>query len=265
MERLLLQGGAMGLFLALSAFLPREQRKRLISVDLLINLLNGLMLFVLLVPFVRWVEVRANIGLFVLPGTLHPVLQLGILFVLLDITRYWVHRADHRIPWLWTFHRVHHSTEKLDATAGLRMHAVDFFQLSAIPIVLFGVLLDTSQTVDWALPVALGIGVVMDSFQHSNLRFDLTKPWNRAWHMVLNNPHFHAWHHTRDGHICDGNYSNTLIIWDRIFGSDVTRPVLPEAYGLGGDQTLAGTDGLLEPQRIPGAVLSLQRLKARVS
>ncbi|MEL6348765.1 MAG: sterol desaturase family protein, partial [Myxococcota bacterium] len=179
-------------------------------------------------------------------------------------TRYWVHRADHRIPWLWTFHRVHHSSERLDVTSGLRMHAVDFVQLSLIPIVLFGVLMDTSTFSPWVITAALGVGVFFDAFQHANLRFDIDAPLGRAWHLLLNNPHFHAWHHTRNGHHHDGNYGNTLVIWDRLFGSEVTQPELPEAFGVGGDQALAGTrERTLSPRSVLRSVVSMQLLRAR--
>jgi len=161
-----------------------------------------------------------------------------VAFLLLDFTRYWLHRAHHRVPWLWTFHRVHHMTERLDATAGLRMHVVDFVQLAMLPVVLFSVVLNVSTWSPWVLTAALGVGAVADAFQHANLRWNPHHPVAKVWGLVLNHPHFHAWHHTRDGARCDGNYGNTLVIWDRLFGSDVTGEELPEAYGLEPDQAL---------------------------
>ena len=158
--------------------------------------------------------------------------------MVLDFTRYWLHRAHHRVSWLWTFHRVHHMTERLDATAGLRMHVVDFLQLAMLPVVLFSVVLNVSSWPTWVLPAALAVGAVADAFQHANLRWNPRHPVARIWGWVFNHPHFHAWHHTRDGSLCDGNYGNALVIWDRMFGSDVTGAELPEAYGLESDQAL---------------------------
>jgi len=146
--------------------------------------------------------------------------------------------AHHRVSWLWTFHRVHHSAETLDATTGLRMHLVDFLQLSLMPVVLFGVLLDTSGWATWVLPAALSVGAVSDAFQHGNIRWSPNHPLARAWNLVLNHPHFHVWHHTRDGHLCDGNYGNALVIWDRLFRTEVTQPTPPPLLGLEGDQAL---------------------------
>ena len=38
-----------------------------------------------------------------------PVQAIEIV-VIGDIVTYWYHRASHSISWLWTFHRVHHSS-----------------------------------------------------------------------------------------------------------------------------------------------------------
>jgi sterol desaturase/sphingolipid hydroxylase (fatty acid hydroxylase superfamily) len=83
------------------------------------------------------------------------------------------------------------------------------------------------------------VGILVDCFQHANIAMDMTKPWNKALNVVINNPHFHSWHHTRDGELRDGNYANVLLIWDRIFGTEVTQPHPPSAFGLPEDQQLA--------------------------
>lgn len=215
---------------------PREARSSFLTKESWVNLLNGLVLFPLRL-LIGLTGINAlDVGLLDLTG-LPAAAQWLIAFLALDFVRYWVHYADHRVPWLWTFHRVHHSAEALDATTGFRMHVVDFLQLTAIPIVLFGVLFRISH--GWILPTALMVGIVADAAEHANVRFTLDSPIRRAWFAVFNNPLFHSWHHTRDGAICDGNYANALPIWDRLFGTDVTRPVPPELYGLEDKQAIA--------------------------
>lgn len=248
----LLQGGVMLAFLALGAAMPRQEQP-LFGRHTVVNLLTGGLMFLARVSLIAWVAGYAEVGLVDLAWLKHPALQLLLCFLLIDFTRYWVHRLDHRVPLLWRFHRVHHSSERLDATAGLRMHFVDFLQLSAIPLVLFSVVLDVSSFAPWVLPAALGIGVLSDGFQHANLRLDYGHPFWRGWDRLLNNPHFHAWHHNDQGHLYDGNYGNTLTVWDRLFGSDVTRPELPAGLGLSADQKLAES------------VLGLQLLRPRVA
>ncbi len=217
---------------------PRANQP-LLHRDTAINIANGALLYPIRLALVALGVDQIRVGLIPTAWSPHPVFTALFAFVLLDLTRYLVHRADHRIPFLWSFHRVHHSTERMDATAGLRMHVVDFLQLSAIPVVLFGVLLDSRDWPEWILPAIMVPGILFDSFEHANLRFPLEHPVGRLWNRVLNNPHFHSWHHTRDGSAVDGNYSNTLIIWDRLFGTDVSQDQPPTALGLGGDQRLA--------------------------
>lgn len=233
MSGALFQGGVMALFLLAGALWPRSAVP-LVGRHTVVNLVTGLLMFLVRLGLVSAVAARVELHLLDLRA-LPDAVQLLIGFLALDFTRYWVHRADHRIPWLWTFHRVHHSSTILDSTAGLRMHVVDFFQLSAIPILLFGVLFAVDP---WVFTVAMGIGVVFDSFEHANLRIAYNHPFWRAWDRLFNNPHFHAWHHNADGAQFDGNYGNSLTIWDRLFGSDVTRPELPDALGLSDDQAL---------------------------
>ena len=235
----LIQGFALGGFLFLGGLIPRESDQGFVTNDTWINVANGLILFGLRVTLIAWVAQHCDVGLLDGAVVAEPWQQFLAAFLILDFTRYWLHRAHHRVPWLWTFHRVHHMTERLDATAGLRMHVVDFLQLAMLPIVLFSVLLNVSGWAVWVLPAALSVGAVADAFQHANLRWNPHHPITRVWGLLLNHPHFHAWHHTRDGARCDGNYGNTLVIWDRMFGSDVTGDELPEAYGLEPKQALS--------------------------
>ena len=231
MERVLLQGIVMGLFLGVGVLLPRKQQS-FMHPDLWINLFTGAAIFILIAPLMRFVG--GNLEFFLIQLPVMPAwLQLVLSFLLLDFCRYWLHYAHHRVPFLWRFHRVHHSSENLDATSGLRMHAFDFVQLALLPIVLFGILIDTTSFAEWVIPTALSIGVFFDAFQHANISFPIGHPLGRLWHSFLNNPHFHIWHHTADGKEIDGNYSNTLVIWDRIFGTDVTQNDVPSALGLG--------------------------------
>lgn len=237
----LIKATAMGLFQVLGVLKPRVKGQGLVNGDTVINVVNGLILFGLKLAVLNIVLEKLKIGLLPMDWLGPGPVQFLFVFLLMDFTRYWVHYADHRVPWLWTFHRVHHSAETLDSTTGLRMHLVDFCQLILIPVGLYGFLFDGRQLDPWVLPAALAVADVFDAFEHSNYRFDLSKPWNRAWHRVLNNPHFHSWHHTRDGELCDGNYGNSLLLWDRMFGTDVTQPEPPALMGLGGDQRLVNT------------------------
>lgn len=234
----LLQGTVMAGFLLAGKLRPRIDGQPLFHRDLWLHLLNGLALFIVRVSLIAWIAANSSLGWLSTDWVPGPWGQALLGFVLLDLSRYWLHYAGHRVPFLWQFHRVHHSAEVMDATVGLRMHVVDFLQLSALPILLFNVLLDTHAWHPAVIPAVLAVGVVFDGFQHANLRIDPTSRWFRVWNLVLNNPHFHSWHHTADGHLRDGNYGNTLIIWDRLFGTDVSGPRAARVYGVTSEEAL---------------------------
>lgn len=231
---------ALGAGLLAGAVWPR-QPGGLLTRESWLNLATGALLYPLRYVAGLLGAFSLDIGLVPMGWLTHPVLQFLVAFLLLDFVRYWVHYADHRVPWLWTFHRVHHSVERMDSSAGFRMHVVDFVQLSLIVILLFGVVLDTSGFAPWVLPAALSVGIVADAIEHANVRFPLDTWWRRAWFQVFNTPLFHSWHHVRDATLCDGNYANALPLWDRLFGTDVTRPEPPAELGLTDDQRLEPT------------------------
>jgi sterol desaturase/sphingolipid hydroxylase (fatty acid hydroxylase superfamily) len=219
---------------------PREERAGLLTAESWVNLFNGAVLFA---GKLGVVFLAGQLGAEPLSGRLLDLtglptwLQFLIAFLALDFVRYWVHYADHRVKFLWQFHRVHHSAEMLDSTTGFRMHVVDFLQLACIPAVLFGVVFQFSD--GWVIPASLIVGIVADSMEHANVRFPLDTPLRRFWFKAFNNPLFHSWHHTRDGQIYDGCYANALPIWDVLFGTDVSRPIPPELYGVEDKQDLA--------------------------
>lgn len=49
------------------------------------------------------------------------------IFVFSDFTRYWLHRFLHTIPFLWEFHKVHHSAKVLTPITFYRVHFVENF------------------------------------------------------------------------------------------------------------------------------------------
>ena len=122
----LIQGTALGTFLLLGGALPRERSQGFVTKDTLLNVVNGLLLFGVKVALVDAIVGHLSMGWLSTSILAEPWQQFVVAFLLLDFSRYWLHRAHHRVPFLWTFHRVHHMTERLDATAGLRMHIVDF-------------------------------------------------------------------------------------------------------------------------------------------
>lgn len=59
-----------------------------------------------------------------------------------DFIQWWTHRLLHRIPFLWEYHKVHHSVEQMGFAAQLRYHWVEnivYRTIEYIPLALMGI------------------------------------------------------------------------------------------------------------------------------
>ena len=145
---------------------------------------------------------------------------VGVVF-LSDLFVYWGHRLQHRAPFLWRFHSIHHSAEHLDWLAAHREHPLDTvytLTLINLPAFVLGVPLHI-------LAGLIAFRGVWAIYIHSNVRFRLGPV--RA---LVGSPELHHWHHDRDRDA--GNYANISPLMDMIFGTYRCRDHEPEAFGL---------------------------------
>lgn len=139
--------------------------------------------------------------------------QLLSLFVIRDFLHWNTHRLLHRVPWLWEFHKVHHSVLQMGFSAHLRFHwmeTVVYRTLEYIPLALIGFGIDDFLIVHL---VALSIG----HLNHANLVLPLG-----PLRYVFNNPQMHIWHHMREfpaSHPRGVNFGISLSMWDYLFGT----------------------------------------------
>lgn len=173
---------------------------------------------------------------FALPDWLALVLAV----VLLDFWTYWWHRLNHALPFLWRFHRTHHSDVAMDVSSGVRFHTSEIFfswvmRLAVLPAL--GVSLVQLATYE-----ALLLPVVL--FHHSNLK--LPRWLDFGLLAIVVTPAMHRVHHSREVTETNSNYGSLLPWWDWLFGSlRLRRDVENITYGLDefGDprwQTLRG-------------------------
>jgi sterol desaturase/sphingolipid hydroxylase (fatty acid hydroxylase superfamily) len=135
-----------------------------------------------------------------------------------------MHRADHRVRWLWATHSVHHSPNELNLAAAYRLGWTQALSLGPIflaPLVLMGF-------PPIIVGAALGLNLLYQFWLHA--------PWMPRlgpleW--VLNTPAHHRVHHASNPEYLDANFGGVLIIFDRWFGSFREERVgVPLRYGL---------------------------------
>jgi sterol desaturase/sphingolipid hydroxylase (fatty acid hydroxylase superfamily) len=149
-------------------------------------------------------------------------LQFIEILLVVDFTTYWVHRAFHQVPWLWSFHAIHHSSRQLDWLAGSRMHLVDVLvtrSAAYLPVFLLGF-------APGALYAYLAFVSIHAVFIHANLRWRF--PYLR-WLMAT--PEYHHWHHSSDEEGIDRNFASFLPLWDLAFGTAQQPDHWPRNYG----------------------------------
>jgi sterol desaturase/sphingolipid hydroxylase (fatty acid hydroxylase superfamily) len=202
--------------------------------------------FLILLPALtlgRLVEPR---GLQAAVRSLPFAVQFVAAVLVADLAQYAVHRAFHRVPWLWRFHAVHHSSRDLDWLAGSRLHVVDAVATRALVLVPLQ-LLGFSEPALYAYLVFVSFHAV---FIHANVRFRLAalEPW-------LVTPRFHHWHHAAAPEARDRNFAVHLPWLDRLFGTrHLPVGAWPDRYGIAGDPVPEGfVDQLLYPLRSTAA------------
>jgi sterol desaturase/sphingolipid hydroxylase (fatty acid hydroxylase superfamily) len=150
-------------------------------------------------------------------GAPGPALVLvGLLSM--DLLRWLLHLAMHRLSWLWRLHSVHHSDTDYDCTIGLRFHPLEAL-LSAVVLVAAVSALGVPPGIvvlSEALTLALGF------FAHGNV--SLPPRWDRMLRLVLVTADTHRIHHSCLRRESMSNFGSVFSFWDRLFGTYTAAP-----------------------------------------
>ena len=159
----------------------------------------------------NWARV-AGVGLLTILSVPLWVNVVVCVFVL-DVVSYGWHRANHQVPVLWRFHRVHHSDTRFTVSTGIRFHPGEL--LLSLPIRLAAI-------------VALGAPVeaviifevlftVANLVEHGDI--DLPANLEQSLARILITPALHRWHHSRQWTDLNTNFGTIFAFWDRLFST----------------------------------------------
>jgi sterol desaturase/sphingolipid hydroxylase (fatty acid hydroxylase superfamily) len=161
------------------------------------------------------------------------------MFLAYDISYYIYHRLQHRIPFMWELHKVHHSAEVMVGVTKDRVHPLDeimnrwwdgvipglaygiwlFFALNPVELTVFGI----------SIAFLRNTVLMMDFVRHTHLKLS----YGSSLNYILLCPHYHQLHHSIARQHWDKNFGLTLAIWDRMFGTlAVPKPDEEFAFGL---------------------------------
>lgn len=157
-------------------------------------------------------------------GNIWFVPQLFLALFVSDLFQWTGHYIFHKVPFLWRFHSVHHSTKDIDWLAGSRTHFVDLIAVRSIaylPLYIFGF----STSVFATYVVIVSVQAVL---AHANTRINFG-----VFKYIFVTPQFHHWHHSDDPKAYDKNFAIHFPFIDMIFGTYYPLDDWPESTGLG--------------------------------
>lgn len=249
--------GALGTALAYLLFRPLElwrpverwSERRAVRTDVAYTLVHKLgfvpaLLFLVLTPIGATIDGYLRFQGYI-PPTLEqlmpamrdwPFVTLLVYIAVLDFGEYWRHRLQHRLPWWWALHSVHHDQRQMTLWTDDRNHLLDDFLASV-----------------WSGTLALLIGVapeefplvligfrLVESLAHSNVRLG----FGRVGSLMLVGPHYHRVHHSIEhaeapfdrSRGC--NFAVILPVWDVLFRTSRRAAGFPQT----GVANLAGAE-----------------------
>jgi sterol desaturase/sphingolipid hydroxylase (fatty acid hydroxylase superfamily) len=143
---------------------------------------------------------------------------IGIL--LFDFGSYLTHNLQHKLPFLWRFHRVHHSDFHLNSSSSLRFHPVDVIVSQCIYQSLGAIVIGLPVS---AFVIYGTMAIPLLIMQHSNVRFP--ESFERVASLLFATPGWHKIHHSTEQPLTDSHYGDVFSLWDRLFGTwGYTKP-----------------------------------------
>jgi len=148
------------------------------------------------------------------PEQLGPVwLQILVIVLAVSFFRYWMHRLQHSVAFLWKFHGYHHRVTDIQASNTYVSHPVDFALRNVVIFLLLGVI----GFSPFALLIAVPATNISGTFSHcgGDVKGGLLN-------YLFVTPEVHRWHHSAEvpegyGYSC--NYGVEFSFWDMIFGT----------------------------------------------
>ena len=221
--RLILFAGGMIFFLALELLLPYRKstvsKARRWANNLGLTFVNAVFLYLV------FASISLKIAAYVTQnemGVMNVInlplwVELVATVVFLDFMLYVWHLLNHEVPFLWRFHRVHHSDVNMDVSTATRFH---IGELAISAVLKMALVFFIGATVEAVVLFEILI-VLCAQFHHSSVK---VPAWLEAvlWIFFVP-PSMHRIHHSVIIRERNSNYGTILSLWDRLLETMVTR------------------------------------------
>lgn len=137
--------------------------------------------------------------------------QLALAIIIADFTEWGKHWSYHNVSFLWPIHALHHDTDRMNVTKGMRLHffegAVRYLTITSVLLILGA----PSEILVWYTALLTFNG----SLNHSNI--DLRLP--HFVHYMIQSTQVHRLHHSMDEDLGRSNLASLTTIPDHLFGT----------------------------------------------
>ena len=160
------------------------------------------------------------------PGVAAGIVFTVVAFMAVDFGNFLAHWLQHKIPWLWEFHKIHHSAEVLTPITALRVHPVGEILSTQVIALCVGAINGGFLYVYQGPAAQLTIAGVnaLDFLYYTIGAYHLAH--SHVWLMfprglreVFLSPALHLIHHSVALEHRDKNFAFTFTFWDRLFGT----------------------------------------------
>ena len=205
-------------------------------VDYYLFVFNSIFKIMLIAPYIIvgfYIAFYINEALLVIFG--YPKFSLGVtqtiilytisLTIFGDFLTYIVHLLMHKVPFLWEFHKVHHSATTLNPMTQYRIHPVELIINNIRSIIVFGLVTGffdylSAHSIDKMVFLGVNVFHFIFLFFGSNLRHSHVKlKYPKYLEFIFISPFQHQIHHSLDPKHFNKNMGSKLAIWDYIFGT----------------------------------------------
>ena len=162
------------------------------------------------------------------------------LSLLNDFLSFVIHYLMHKIPFLWEFHKIHHSATTLNPITQYRIHPIELIINNVRSIITFGFVTGifdylSSHPLDKMLFIGVNIFSFLFLFFGANLRHSHVKlSYPTFLEKIIISPYQHQIHHSQKESHFDKNMGSKLAVWDWAFGTLIlSKAATRISFGLG--------------------------------
>jgi len=145
--------------------------------------------------------------------------------IISDFFTYIIHLMMHKIPFLWEFHKIHHSATSLNPLTQYRIHPIELVINNIRSIIVFGLvtgLFDylSAHSIDKLLFLGANVFHFVFLLFGANLRHSHVKlRYPRFLEFIFISPFQHQIHHSSNPIHFNKNMGSKFALWDWLFGT----------------------------------------------